>query len=235
MVEAEVPDMQVELPAYVIEIGTEPLAGPARDSLGGWPYLAEGQEWPECFCGERMTLFFQLDLPADLGPFGGDHLSVFHCRIHNDYANPPLAEGRLVDKYWDAPQPPESGPFWRVLVQRGATLPAADFEPLVRALPLTLRVFDDEPSAYGLGAQTFKVGGTPSWAQYPESYQCACGADLVYLCQVPEDWEFDVYPGSPEQPNGVGKTYHLFLGNEVYLLACPAHCDPAAVWPVNQN
>lgn len=30
-------------------------------------------------------------------------------------------------------------------------------------------------------------------------------------------------------------TYNLFLGNEVYLPACPDHCDPAAVWPVNQN
>ncbi|MFF4283890.1 hypothetical protein ACFY0R_01010 [Streptomyces sp. NPDC001633] len=48
--------------------------------------------------------------------------------------------------------------------------------------------------------------------------------------------EFAVHPGLPEQPYSVGAdTYNLFLANEVYLLACPAHCDPAAVWPVNQN
>ena len=29
--------------------------------------------------------------------------------------------------------------------------------------------------------------------------------------------------------------YLLFLGTEVYLLACPKRCDPAAVFPVNQN
>jgi hypothetical protein len=235
MVEAEVPDVPVGLPAHSIEVGTEPLAGPARNSLGGWPFLAEGQEWPECFCGERMALFFQLELPPDLGAFGGDQLAVFHCPVHNDFANPPLVEGGLVDRFWEAPQLPYPRPFWSVLLQRQTPLTAADIEPLVQALPLTLRALVDEPDAYGLGTQNFKVGGVPSWAQDPENYQCACGADLVYLCQVPEDWEFDVYPGSPKQPNGVGETYQLFLGNEVYLLACPAHCDPAAVWPVNQN
>ncbi|MFI2423848.1 hypothetical protein ACH5A7_07045 [Streptomyces sp. NPDC018955] len=29
--------------------------------------------------------------------------------------------------------------------------------------------------------------------------------------------------------------YMLFLGNEVYLPACPKRCDPAAVLPVNQS
>ena len=81
----------------------------------------------------------------------------------------------------------------------------------------------------------FKVGGTPSWAQDPEYYRCACGADLMYLCHVPEGMEFAVHPGQPEQPYSLGDSYGLFLSNEVYLLACPAHCDPAAVWPVNQN
>jgi hypothetical protein len=48
--------------------------------------------------------------------------------------------------------------------------------------------------------------------------------------------DFAVHPGLPEQPYSVGAdTYNLFLGNEIYLLACPDHCDPAAVWPVNQN
>ncbi|WP_202485527.1 hypothetical protein [Streptomyces sp. SID4985] len=229
-------DERAVLPAYAIEVGTEPLAGPARNSVGGWPFLDEGQEWPECFCGERMALFFQLDIPLGLEPFGGDHLLVFHCRAHNDASDPQLADGRLVPRYWDAPQPPFPAPFWRVLLQRHATLPTAEPEPSLRALPLTLRPFADDPDARGLGAQEFKVGGTPSWAQYPEFYRCACGADLVYLCQVPEGMEFAVHPGLPEQPYSVGAdTYGLFLGNENYLLACPAHCDPAAVWPVNQN
>ncbi|WP_240123369.1 hypothetical protein [Streptomyces sp. MUM 136J] len=237
--EATVAEIATRAPlaAYVLEVGTEPLDRPARNSVGGWPFLDEGQEWPECFCGERMSLFFQLDLPDDLGPFGGDHLLVFHCRAHNDASNPELSdEGRLVPRYWDAPQPPHPRPFWRVLLQRDAAQPAAQPEPAVRALPLTLRPFTDAPVRRGRGARMFKVGGRPSWAQSPESYRCACGAELVYMCQVPEHMEFVTHSGQPEQPYGVGTDmYNLFLGNEVYLLACPAHCDPAAVWPVNQN
>ena len=79
MVEPDVRDMRAGLPAHAIEVGTEALARPTRNSVGGWPFLDAGQKWPECFCGERMTLFFQLDIPQDLESFGGDHLLVFHC------------------------------------------------------------------------------------------------------------------------------------------------------------
>ncbi|MEU9205059.1 hypothetical protein [Streptomyces sp. NPDC048332] len=224
------------LPAHVIEVGAEPLDRPVRDSLGGRPFLDPGQEWPVCFCGERPALFFQLDVPADAGPFGGGHLLLFHCRAHNEASDAECAGGRLVPRYRDAPQSHCPGPFWRVLLQRQAELPAAEPEPAVCALPLTLRPFDDVPSPRGIGAQLFKLGGTPSWAQDPEYCTCACGADLEFLCQVPEGMEFAVRPGLPEQPYSVGAdTYGMFLGNEVYLMACPAHCDPAAVWPVNQN
>lgn len=223
-------------PAYAIEVGTEPLDRPARDSLGGRAFLDITQEWPNCFCGERMVLFFQFDIPSDLKHFGGDHLLVFQCPEHCDASSPELANGRLVPRYWDAPQPSYPGPFWRVLLQRHAVLVAEEAEPSVCALPLTLRPFVDAVNSNSCGSQGFKAGGTPSWAQGPEYYRCACGADLVFVCQVPEDMGFAVYPGQPEQPEGVGiDTYILFLGNEVYLLACPDHCDPAAVWPVNQN
>lgn len=224
------------LPAYAIDVGTEALGKPARNSVGGWPFLDEGQEWPACFCGRRMALFFQLDLPQDAGVFAGDHLLVFHCSVHNDAAEPELADGRLVPRFWETPQPPDPAPFWRALLQRHADHPAAEAEPAVRALPLTLRPFTETLNAHERGIQEFKVGGTPSWAQFPEYYRCACGTEMVYLCQVPECMEFAVHPGLPEQPYSVGRdTYELFLGNEVYLLACPAHCHPAALWPVNQN
>ncbi|MFF2515175.1 hypothetical protein [Streptomyces sp. NPDC058086] len=236
MVERDVRKMRAVLPAHTIEVGAEPLDRPTRNSVGGWPFLDDAQEWPECFCGERMALFFQLDIPLDLQHFGGDHLLVFHCRAHNDASEPEMADGRLVPRYWDAPQLPYPRPFWRVLLQRRATRSVAQAEPSLCALPLMLQPLVDTPNPGGLGAQAFKVGGTPSWAQDPEYYTCACGADLVCICQVPEGMEFAVHPGQPEQPYSVGAdTYNLFLANEVYLLACPDHCDPAAVWPVNQN
>ncbi|MEU8762700.1 hypothetical protein [Streptomyces sp. NPDC048659] len=221
--------------AYAIEVADAPLDRPRRDSIGGWPFLDEGEEWPTCFCDDRMVLFFQLDLPHDVEHFGGDHLLVFHCRQHNDATDPPTSDGRLAPAFWNAPQPPYPGPFWRVLLQRRPT-PLAQREPSLHPVPLTLRPFADESNERGLGSQSFKVGGTPSWAQHPESYQCACGTELVYLCQVPEDMDFTTAPGAPEQPYSSSiDGYQLFLGNEVYLLACPARCDPAAIWPVNQN
>lgn len=223
MIERDAMEMPTVLPAHAVEVGTEPLERPARNSVGGWPYLDADQTWPECYCGERMALFFQLDIPLDQEHFGGDHLLVFHCRTHNDASDPQVSAGRLTPAYWDAPQPPHPRPFWRLLLQGRTARPAAEAEPSLCALPLTLRPFVDTPDTRGLGSQTFKVGGTPSWAQSPEHYTCSCGADLVFVCQVPEGMEFG------------DETDALFLGNEIYLLACPAHCDPAAVWPVNQN
>ncbi|MET8490060.1 hypothetical protein OIE90_21220 [Streptomyces cellulosae] len=53
---------------------------------------------------------------------------------------------------------------------------------------------------------------------------------------MPENWEFGAHPGAPVQPYSIrDDAYLLFLGTEVYLLACPKRCDPAAVFPVNQN
>ncbi|MFI2413741.1 hypothetical protein [Streptomyces sp. NPDC018947] len=234
MVESGVTGAREAPPAYAVEVGTEPLDRPARNSVGGWPCLDDGQEWPECFCGDRMALFFQFDVPADVEHFAGDHLLVFHCLAHNDASDPQLVDGLLVPRYWDAPQPPFPRPFWRALLQRRARRPRPEAEPSVRALPLTLRPFPDTPGP--LGTSAFKVGGTPYWAQYPEYYTCACGTDLAYLCQVPEGVDFAVHPGLPEQPYSVrADTCQMFLGNEIYLLACPAHCDPAALWPVNQH
>ncbi|WP_255303878.1 hypothetical protein [Streptomyces sp. F-7] len=86
------------LPGYGIEIGTEPLDRPVRNSIGGGPYFDDGQEWPRCFCGERMALFFQLDVPEDVEFFGGEHLSVFHCAHHNEASDPVTADGRLVPR-----------------------------------------------------------------------------------------------------------------------------------------
>jgi hypothetical protein len=52
----------------------------------------------------------------------------------------------------------------------------------------------------------------------------------------PEDFGFDKRPGQPVQPDTFNSAqYGLFLGNEVYIVACPEHCRPAAAWPIPQN
>jgi hypothetical protein len=218
---------------YLIELTDEP-AGDGRDTVGGRPVLAPGQDWPLCHCGQRMIFFFQVDIPDDVAAFGGDHLLVFQCPKHNDACFPP-ATARLPARYWDRPPPPNE-PFWRILVDRGGTQPHIDADPYLQPRRLVLRRTNEVLNEYGNGQRHFKLGGTPSWAQDPERYECACGAELAFVCQVPEDFAFDTLPGQAAQPGWYrSKDYALFLGNEVYILACPAHCDPAAAWPVNQN
>jgi hypothetical protein len=59
---------------------------------------------------------------------------------------------------------------------------------------------------------------------------------MRFLAQVPVNQGFTTVPSAPEQPGWYRSVeYALFLGNEVYLLACENQCDPRAVWPVNQS
>ncbi len=86
------------------------------------------------------------------------------------------------------------------------------------------------------GRMEFKVGGLPCWLQDPQRHVCACGAEMAFLCEIPECTEFARRPGRADQRHdSYGESYVLLLGNAVHLLACPEHCHPAAVWPVPQN
>lgn len=197
-----------------------------RDGIGGAPILREGQEWPVCQCGERMVLFFQLDVRAEYGlPFAaGSHLLAFMCWKHGD-ANLPPAPGtkRLPDGY--------GGTTWRFLLNKpGAEVTLAE-EPHLK--PATFQATEQDD---GGGVQGFKVGGAPSWAQDPERYRCSCGADMAFVCQVPANFRFLTREDQPEQPGWFSSDdWVLFLGNETYVFACTAQCRPDAVWPVNQN
>jgi hypothetical protein len=113
------------------------------------------------------------------------------------------------------------------------TAPLAD--PFLEPAALGLVPYQDA-APDGRGHQLFKLGGTPSWAQDPERYRCACGAEMRYLAQVPENFGFIKQEEAPEQPDAFDDdSYGLFLGNEVYFHACAARCHPGAVWPINQN
>jgi hypothetical protein len=219
---------------YLIDVGPGPADAGARDTVGGWPILPPDEPWPTCHCGTGMIFFFQFDVPAGVPTFGGDHALVFQCPKHNDACFPP-SNAQLPPRYWDEPPSPNVGPFWRILLHRSGA-PVADPDPYLRPQGLTLREAAETHDDLGRGMEGFKVGGVPAWAQDPEHYRCACGADLAFLCQLPLDFGFAARPGREPQPDGFSRTeYGLFLGNEVYVAACPAHCHPAAAWPVNQN
>ncbi|HEY0494861.1 MAG TPA: hypothetical protein VGD48_03895 [Kutzneria sp.] len=218
---------------YLIDIGSEPADADARNTVGGWPVLDAGLPWPACDCGARMVLLFQLDVPTELPVFGEDHLLVFQCPKHND-ANCPPSGDQLPARFWDTP-PAGQLRFWQILLHRGS-VSSTEPDPYLQPRPLTLRSAEEQLSESGRGRAGFKLDGVPSWAQDPEHYRCQCGAAMTQLCQVPEDFGFDKRPDQPVQPDTFNSDqYGLFLGNEVYIVACPEHCHPAAAWPILQN
>ncbi|WP_410600820.1 hypothetical protein [Amycolatopsis sp. lyj-90] len=245
------------VPMYVAETTGAPATPGARNTVGGWPVLPAGEPWPLCFCGTRMILFFQFDIPADIAVFGGDHLLVFQCPTHNDAVVAKGAPDKLPPGFWDTPPPLYTAPgaFWRIMRHRDDTSPAPAPDEYLRPRQLDFRPASEEvkiwwpedvlsdgqdlDSAFtdhGTGLREFKIGGVPSWIQGRESYTCPCGHNLVYVCQLPTDTGFDKHHDRPEQLDTFRfGQYGLFLGNETYVLACPSHCHPAAAWPVNQN
>lgn len=88
-----------------------------RASLGGYPILIEGQEWPRCrICDELQVLFFQFDIEERFElPFKpGSHLSMVICINHDEPTNPPLwpqTTGRLAENYWDCGEEESVGHF----------------------------------------------------------------------------------------------------------------------------
>lgn len=236
------------LPMYVVEDPRHAASPGARNTFGGRPILPEGEDWPECYCGERMVFFFQLDVPPDIARFGGDHLLVFQCPVHNDAACLKEDREQLSERYWENPRIwGHPGAFWRIVLHRDPTGPADAEEPRLLGRELVLRPECEEETVWqpvprgmypelSVGRREFKVGGLPCWQQDPESHRCACGAEMLFLCGLPEDVGFESRPGQPEQlDSSYSYACVLFLGNALYLLACPEHCHPAAVWPVLQH
>lgn len=240
-----------DLPMYLVENLRDPAGPGSRNTCGGRPILPAGEDWPECYCGARMVFFFQLDVPPDIPRFGGDHLLVFQCPEHNDAACLPGDPEQLPERYWENPRVLDHpGAFWRILLHRDPTGPADAEDPYLHGRELVLRPECEMETVWravppvprgmftelSVGRSGFKVGGLPCWLQDPQRHYCACGAEMVFLCGIPEDAGFASRPAQPEQPHSsYVDSYVLFLGNAVYLLACPEHCHPAAVWPVPQN
>ncbi|MFE3320081.1 hypothetical protein [Nocardia sp. NPDC059195] len=213
---------------FVVDVSQEAGVRGDRSTIGGWPVLEAGQAVPVCECGLTMALFFQVAVPHAVPVFGGDQLLVFQCPDESDCSD---AERQLPTGYWD--QRPKGQGFWRILLQRnGSAVDEVDPYLQVRRLVLS-EVIDASEYNEGLPLQDFKVGGAPFWFQGPEWYRCACGTDMVFLCHVPEN--FDFYQFLNADVDMVAFDDGLLVGNAVYILACPQRCHPAAAFPVCQN
>lgn len=207
--------------------------------IGGAPELPVGDPWPLCgICGDEMVLFFNIRLPElAQSPFiPRSRLQVFACREHDDIS------GTIYSDYIRSNQisfvkqlPPE---FWNIsdghyLLR--LLLPAEATEAGKPEGRLEQRFLTARGSAPGC-THGLKLFGEPDWLQDPEVHVCACGAPMALILQVPDGYGFQMMPNALGQPNSFSNSqYCLFLGNQLYLLACTSQCNAKALWPVLQN
>jgi len=211
-----------------------------RDSIGGYPVLAQDQEWPVCgLCRTKLVLFFQLDLQKkfDLPLKSGSHLSVFMCPIHNDAPSDSITENdQLPEEYWT-----KTYGHYRLIMnhprlKEGAR--AAEPDQFLTHQQLEFVQLEEEIDWDGVverGIVGFKVGGVPSWRDTPEYNRCACGAEMIFVCEIPAEYPFLKTDSAPVQPDGLSRSaYHLFLGLETYIFVCKDICTPNSLWAVSQ-
>ena len=224
--------------AYQLDVTSDESAA-ACGHIGGAPHLPERDDWPQCrLCSAELVAFLELVLPADgVSRFPpGSRLQIFACRkdddiagtIYSEYARFQAASQSetLPAEYWNIT---DGHYLLRLLPPSGKT---AASQPEPRLIPGFLAATPTENDA----ADGFKLFGEPYWLQDAEPHNCSCGAAMKLLLQLPENHGFAMAAGAEPQPNSFSKTeYCLFLGNQLYLLACTRYCHPLALWPVLQN
>jgi hypothetical protein len=172
-----------------------------------------------------MILFFQFDILVEFElPFQiGSHLSIFMCPEHNEIPSFDQFH-QLPVAYWDKTE----GHWYATLSKPCSEVQFASPQFLQ---PAKLVMSNSAKNHWSLS-----VGGEPLWLQDPEQFACACGSDMHFVCQLSDGFQFPKLSEAPEQPDSSSADdYVLFLGNEVYVFACPNQCNPRAVWVTVQN
>src|SRR5262249_13960739 len=86
------------------------------------------------------------------------------------------------------------------------------------------------------GSRGFKVGGVPVMGLSSAPMRCACAAEMIFLCQLPESYGFDRRKAAPVQPDAVAsERYNLFLGHSTYIFACKEQCTASSLYAVSQE
>jgi hypothetical protein len=183
-----------------------------------------------------MVLFFQLDIRPEFGlPFkNSSHLLVFMCPKHSeppDLPTPTNDDGLpLPPAYWDTTS---NGHFSLLLFRPTEMKSSGQLDPFIEPYQLQFEFASEHVqdfSDFQVGAYDFKVGGVPGWMNYQIDKRCSCGGNMQFLCQVPVDFGFKKTSTAPQQPDSFSANeYCLFLGNQVYIMACERQCDPRAV------
>jgi hypothetical protein len=211
-----------------------------RATLGGAPLVPAGEKWPECrLCKAPMIFFFQFDLPKtfDLPLKSGSHLLVFMCPVHNDVPTQLVEsnEEQLPEEYWTK----SFGHYWLMLHK-----PSKDERPMAVDKHIAARALQFDQSEEQIdwdgrmerGSTGFKVGGVPEWTGDMQYTRCACGAEMVFVCQVPPNFGFPKRKSAPVQPASItDENYNLFLGRPTFIFACKEQCTPYSLYAVTQD
>jgi hypothetical protein len=158
----------------------------------------------------------------------GSHLAIFMCPICNEVPCFEFFEdGQLPQEFWNA----TIGNSFAVLQKPSASRVALPVPPYLQTFRLDFMETGASDSIAGLS-----IGGAPHWLQDPERFACSCGTEMAFLCELPDNYAFPKRPDAPEQPDSFSRSdYCLFLGNAVYVFACPEQCNERAVWITLQN
>ena len=236
-----------------------PSLTPGGNSVGGSAILPSDIPYPTCDCGQRMVLFLQFGIQPEFGlPFrSGSQFALFMCPLHNDVPEM-FPDGQLPATYWEQRVMMGGGlKFFDLFLPRPENqIKIHPPDPWLQPQTLNYLQKFEQPDRDGFelvmhpkypafsfsvgeavgGWQGMKIGGQPSWAQAPQVHRCSCGAEMVFLCQIPENFPFPKLPTAPKQRDSFSsEDYCLFLGNEVYVFACEAQCHPRALHVVVQN
>ena len=198
-----------------------------RSSIGGNAILPPELEVPNCRnCGTKLLLFLQFDIDKawSLPLRAGSHLVVFMCAKCNEIpCFDEVPNGQLPTQFWNI----TNGHFFAAMTKPDVMGSAQPADPFLVLKELRFVQMDKE----GHTSDTIRVGGHPFWLQYPERFICCCGSEMAFVSQIAENFRFEKQTDAPEQPDSFSANdYCLFLGNEIYIFACPNQCDPRSVW-----
>lgn len=186
-----------------------------------------------------MIFFFQFDLPKafELPLRSGSHLLVFMCPVHNDLPAVEVdnAEQTLPDQYWQK----TFGHYALMLNDPRLEEAFCPVDKIIAERALRFERAEEEIDWDGRierGSAGFKVGGVPRFIDENHIPACACGGEMIFVCQLPAKYGFAKKPRAPVQPQAVSPDeYNLFLGRATCIFACKNQCSPYALYAVSQS
>lgn len=210
-----------------------------RSTIGGSPILPAEHKWPHCrLCKERMLFFFQFDVQKifDLPLKSLSHFAVFMCPVHNDVPTQLVEsdQDQLPEQYWDK----TFGHYFMMLFKPGKPEDTLELDPVLVPKVMSFEPSEEEIDWDGKmerGTPGFKVGGVPDWVGNSQYTRCACGAEMVFVCQLPPHFSFATQETAQAPSVVPDDKCTLFLGRPTFFFACKEQCSPYALYAVGQD